>query len=123
MTTTVTNQTIKDLPNRALRNLIIRTQLLSGAHPQVLAQKWDLEVSTIRRLGNPSSEIRTRQRHGLPVPDHARTTIDESNHDRLIREARMLFRTTRLTRAAIAKKLGCCVNTLRDGGAFDEVEF
>lgn len=113
----------KDIPNRALRNLIIRAQLLSGAHPQVLAKKWDLEVSTVRRLGNPSSEIRTRNKYDLPVPDHARTTIDESNHDRLIREARMLFRTTRLTRQAIAKRLGCCVNTLRDGGAFFEVDF
>ncbi|WP_335901154.1 hypothetical protein [Shewanella algae] len=119
MTTTPT----KDIPNRALRNLIIRAQLLSGAHPQVLAKKWDLEPSTIRRLGNPSSEIRTRQRHGLPVPEHARTTIDESNHDRLIREARMLFRTTRMTRAAIAKRLNCCVNILRDGGAFAETTF
>lgn len=113
----------KDLPHRALRNLIIRAQLTAGVRPVVLAEKWGLEVSTIRRLGNPSSEVRTRQRHGLPVPEHAHETRPQANHDRLIREARMLFRTTRLTRAAISKKLGCCVNTLRDGGAFDEVEF
>ncbi|MGI2854031.1 hypothetical protein ACRTDR_07435 [Shewanella algae] len=120
MTTVTTTQ---DLPHRALRNLIIRAQLTAGAHPQVLAQKWDLEVSTIRRLGNPSSEVRTRQRHGLPIPEHAHETQPQANHDRLIREARMLFRTTRLTRQAIANRLGCCVNTLRDGGAFAETTF
>ncbi|MFV7666885.1 hypothetical protein [Shewanella algae] len=80
-------------------------------------------MSTIRRLGTPSSEVRTRNKYDLPVPEHAHETRDEANHERLIREARMLFRTTRLTRAAIAQKLGCCVNTLRDGGAFDETTF
>ncbi|MEL4420867.1 hypothetical protein AAEH90_04665 [Shewanella algae] len=121
--TTPTNEQTKDLPNRALRNLIIRAQLLAGTRPELLADKWDLSVSTIRKYGHAKNEVETRQQFGLPVPESAHQRIDRANNERLIREAAMLWKTTRLSQREIAKRVGCSVNTLRAGGAFDEVEF
>ncbi len=112
-----------DLPNRALRNLVIRAMLLEGSRAEKLAKLFDLDISTIRKYGHASAEVATRQQFGLPVPESAHQRIDRANNERLIREAAMLWKTTRLSQKKIAEKVGCSVNTLRAGGAFEEVEF
>lgn len=124
MTTTKPEQTkTKDLPNRALRNLVIRALLLEGSRAEKLAKLFDLDISTIRKYGHASAEIETRQQFGLPVPESAHQRIDQANNERMIREATMLWKTTRLSQREIAKRVGCSVNTLRAGGSFEEVEF
>ncbi|MBC8795690.1 hypothetical protein [Shewanella algae] len=124
MTTTTTKpEQTKDLPNRALRNLVIRAMLLEGTRADRLARLFDLDVSTIRKYGHASAEVATRQQFGLPVPESAHQRIDQANNERMIREATMLWKNTRLSQREIAKRVGCSVNTLRAGGAFDEVEF
>ncbi|MBO2682798.1 hypothetical protein [Shewanella algae] len=112
-----------DLPNRALRNLVIRALLLEGSRAEKLARLFDLNVSTIRKYGHASAEVTTRQQFGLPVPESAHQRIDQANNERMIREAAMLWKTTRLSQREISKRVGCSVNTLRAGGAFAEVEF
>lgn len=112
-----------DLPNRALRNLVIRALLLEGSRADKLAKLFDLDISTIRKYGHASAEVETRKQFGLPVPDCAHQRIDQANNERMIREATMLWKTTRLSQREIAKRIGCSVNTLRAGGAFEEVEF
>ncbi|MBO2600010.1 hypothetical protein [Shewanella algae] len=124
MTTTTTKpEQTKDLPNRALRNLVIRAMLLEGTRADRLARLFDLDVSTIRKYGHASAEVATRQQFGLPVPESAHQRIDQANNERMIREATMLWKNTRLSQREIAKRVGCSVNTLRAGGAFEEVEF
>ncbi|MBO2606934.1 hypothetical protein [Shewanella algae] len=123
MTTTTKPEQTRDLPNRALRNLVIRALLLEGSRAEKLAKLFDLDISTIRKYGHASAEIETRQKFDLPVPESAHQRIDRANNERMIREAAMLWRSTRLSQKKIAEKVGCSVNTLRAGGAFDEIEF
>ncbi|WP_412500771.1 hypothetical protein [Shewanella chilikensis] len=123
MATTEKNKTTPDIPNRALRNLIIRALLLEGNKPEKLAASFDLDVATVKKYGHPKSEVATRKAFDLAVTEDSKTTLKEANHDRMIREAKMLWRGSRLTRSAIAKRLGCCVRTLERAGVFKEVEF
>ncbi|TVL10626.1 hypothetical protein AYI82_06300 [Shewanella algae] len=119
MTTPTTDQ--KDLSRFQMRDLVIRQLALEGVPHIRLAAMFDLEPSTVARIVAYKRDAKIRELFGLPPADPK--DMKDVTREQAIKKARHLWRTTRLSKAAIARAAGISQQILNQHGVFAETTF
>ncbi|MBO2625325.1 hypothetical protein I6M44_14840 [Shewanella algae] len=119
--TTPTTDHQKDLSRFQMRDLVIRQLALEGVPHIRLAAMFDLEQSTIARIVAYKRDAKIRELFGLPAADSR--DMKDVTREQAIKKARHLWRTTRKSKAAIAREAGISQQILNQHGVFAETTF